>query len=327
MLTNSLVVLKIVLCYLDGHGIIKIRKGVLQDIMAGISEITKQLGVTPTPLDSIRRKYIKELSKYTGRETIAYYSGWLSKQNNVPGIEIDDSDMTGLMEVVRGLKCNKGLDLIMHTPGGNPTAAESMVKYLRSKFNNDIRIIVPHLAMSAGTMIACSGKEIIMGKHSSLGPIDPQFNGIPAYSIKKEFEDAKEELSKNPSSAIYWKLKLEKYPAAYLNIALDSIDLAEQLVREWLETCMFETDQDKQKKIDKIVKSLNEHESSKSHGRHFDIDFCNSIGLKIFRLEDDQKLQDKVLSVHHAFTLTFNQSNAVKIIENNMTGSMINCVG
>lgn len=294
--------------------------------MAGISDITKQLGTTPTPLDIIRGKYLKELSKYTDRETIAYYSGWLSKPANVPGVEIDDGDMAGFMEAVHGLKCDKGLDLILHTPGGNPTAAESIVKYLRSKFNSDIRIIVPHLAMSAGTMIACSGKEIVMGKHSSLGPIDPQFNGIPAYSIKKEFEDAKEELSANPNSAMYWKLKLEKYPAAFLKIALDSIDLSEILVQEWLETCMFKNDDDKQKKVAKVVKSLNEHEASKSHGRHLDVDFCESIGLKIIRLENDQKLQDKVLSVHHAFTLTFNNSSAIKIIENNIGGTTINCV-
>lgn len=294
--------------------------------MAGISDITKQLGTTPTPLDIIRGKYLKDLSRYTGRETIAYYSGWLSKPANVPGVEIDDGDMAGFMEAVHGLKCDRGLDLVLHTPGGNPTAAESIVKYLRSKFCNDIRIVVPHLAMSAGTMIACSGKEIIMGKHSSLGPIDPQFNGIPAYSIKKEFEDAKEELSVNPNSAMYWKLKLEKYPAAFLKIALDSIDLSEILVQEWLGTCMFKNDDDKQKKVAKVVKSLNEHEASKSHGRHLDVDFCENIGLKIVRLESDQKLQDKVLSVHHAFTLTFNNSPAIKIIENNIGGTTINCV-
>lgn len=294
--------------------------------MTGISDITKQLGTTPTPLDIIRGKYLKELSKYTGRETIAYYSGWLSKPANVPGVEIDDSDMAGFMEAVHGLKCNRGLDLILHTPGGNPTAAESIVKYLRSKFNNDIRIIVPHLAMSAGTMIACSGKEIIMGKHSSLGPIDPQFNGIPAYSIKKEFEDAKKELSTEPSSIMYWKLKLEKYPAAFLKIALDSIDLSEILIQEWLETCMFKDDNNNQKKIANIVKNLNEHEASKSHGRHLDVDFCEGIGLKIIRLETDQKLQDKVLSVHHAFTLTFNNSPAIKIIENNIGGNTVNCI-
>lgn len=290
--------------------------------MASITEILQELGSTPGPLDVVRSKYIKELSKYTNRNTIVYYSGWLNKQD-APNTDINDSDMAGFMEAVKGLDCEKGLDLILHTPGGNPTAAESIVKYLRKKFNNDIRIIVPHMAMSAGTMIACSGKSIVMGKHSSLGPIDPQFNGIPAYSIKKEFEQAKEEVMNNPNTIMYWKIQLEKYPAAFLNIAINSIDLSEDLVKEWLGTCMFDTKEDKEK-INKIVKGLNENERSKSHGRHLDADFCIKLGLKIEQLEDDQEFQDKVLSVHHALILTFNNSQtAVKIIENNVGGRMV----
>ena len=54
----------------------------------------------------------------------------------------------------------------------------------------DIRVIVPHMAMSAGTMIACSSREIIMGKESSLGPIDPQYHNVPAQGVLKEFERA-----------------------------------------------------------------------------------------------------------------------------------------
>lgn len=290
--------------------------------MASITEILKEIGSVPGPLDVIRRKYIKELSDYTGRNTIVYYSGWLSKQD-APNIDINDLDMTGFMEAVKGLNCKKWLDLIIHTPGGNPMAAESIVKYLRNKFNNDIRIIVPHLAMSAGTMIACSGKSIVMGKHSSLGPIDPQFNGIPAYSIKKEFEQAKQEVTNDPNTIMYWRIQLEKYPAAFLNMAISSIELSEVLVKEWLGTCMFDAAKDS-KVIDKIVKGLNENENSKSHGRHFDLDFCSKLGLKIEKLEDDQELQDKVLSIHHAMTLTFNSSPAaVKIIENNQDGTMV----
>ena len=173
--------------------------------MAGFSDIQKELGVTPSQLDVIRRKYIKQLATYTKRNVIVYYSGWLSKPG-IPGVDINDLDMAGFMENVKDIDCSKGLDLILHTPGGNPTAAESIVKYLRIKFNNDIRVIVPHLAMSAGTMIACSGKEIIMGKHSSLGPVDPQLNGLPAYSVKKEFEEAKNDLLKNPNNVPYLSL-------------------------------------------------------------------------------------------------------------------------
>ena len=289
--------------------------------MAGFSDIQKELGVTPSQLDVIRRKYIKQLATYTKRNVIVYYSGWLSKPG-IPGVDINDLDMAGFMENVKDIDCSKGLDLILHTPGGNPTAAESIVKYLRIKFNNDIRVIVPHLAMSAGTMIACSGKKIIMGKHSSLGPVDPQLNGLPAYSVKKEFEEAKNDLLKNPNNVPYWSLQLQKYPPGFLNVAIDSINLSSELVKEWLGTCMFDKDIDKEKIIN-IVNGLNEHDNSKTHGRHFDVQFCKKLGLKITLLEDDPKLQDKVLSIHHSMMLTFNSSNAVKIIENNEKGTMI----
>ncbi len=289
--------------------------------MAGFSDIQKELGVTPSQSDVIRRKYIKQLATYTKRNVIVYYSGWLSKPG-IPGVDINDLDMAGFMENVKDIDCSKGLDLILHTPGGNPTAAESIVKYLRIKFNNDIRVIVPHLAMSAGTMIACSGKEIIMGKHSSLGPVDPQLNGLPAYSVKKEFEEAKNDLLKNPNNVPYWSLQLQKYPPGFLNVAIDSINLSSELVKEWLGTCMFDKDTDKEKIIN-IVNGLNEHDNSKTHGRHFDVQFCKKLGLKITLLEDDPKLQDKVLSIHHSMMLTFNSSNAVKIIENNEKGTMI----
>ena len=106
-------------------------------------------------LDFIRRKYIKKLSKKAGRNVIAYYSGWLQK----PGIgnaEINDDDKNGFMATIHGLDRTKGLDLLLHTPGGNLTATESIVDYLRKMFGNDIRAIIPQIAMSAGTMIACS---------------------------------------------------------------------------------------------------------------------------------------------------------------------------
>lgn len=59
------------------------------------------------------------------------------------------------------------------------------------------------MAMSAGTMIACSCKEILMGKQSSLGPVDPQIYGVPAKSVIEEFELAKKEIEENPKSTPY----------------------------------------------------------------------------------------------------------------------------
>lgn len=290
--------------------------------MAGWDDILKELNETMSKSDYVRRKYLKRLSEYTGRNAIAYYSAFLNRPK-ADNLDINDLDMTGFMNALKGMDCSKGLDLIMHTPGGSAAAAEAIISYLRKKFDNNIRVIVPQMAMSAGTMMACAAKEIIMGKQSSLGPIDPQFNGIPAYNIKMEFEEAKTDLAKNPKNAQYWAIKLQQYPAAFLKTAIDAIQLSGQLVREWLETGMFEGEA-AENTINTIVSKLNEHDDSKTHGRHFNIDFCKKIGLKIRELESDSELQDAVLSVHHAYMLALGGSDCTKIIESQNGKAVIN---
>lgn len=270
----------------------------------------------PSAYDVVRYKYLEKLAKYTGRNVISYYSGWLTRPtawNN----DINDLDTQGFMGAVNGLDCNKGLDLILHTPGGSPTAAESIVNYLRSKFS-DIRVIIPQMAMSAGTMIACSGNCIIMGLHSSLGPVDPQINGIPAYNIINEFEQAKKDLASNSNNISYWKLVLDKYRPAMVKLAYDSIELSNELLNKWLSDYMFSDLKGKRKTdvIKKISSNLNENNNSKTHGRHFNIDFCKDIGLKVERLEDDDNFQDIILSLHHANMLSISSAPVVKIIEN-----------
>ena len=261
-------------------------------------------------VDELREKYIKLLSQQTGRNVIAYYSGWL-KPGKTQNIDINDSDITGVMNSIKGLDCSKGLDLILHTPGGNPTATEGIVKYLHSKFNN-IRVIIPQMAMSAGTMLACSASEIVMGKHSCLGPIDPQYGGIPAYNIITEFREAKTDLDNNAASKSYWDMQLKKYPAAFFYTVLDSIRLSSVLATEWLTNYMFADEENGTAK--KIVAKLNAN--NKSHSRHFTFDFCKDLGLKVTALEDDQNLQEAVLSVHHSFIITMDATAATKLIEN-----------
>lgn len=267
-------------------------------------------------LDELRSKYLDKLSKLTGRNVIAYYSAWL--QGRTDNIDINDSDITGFMNAIKAMDCSKGLDLILHTPGGNPTATEGIVKYLHKKFGNDIRVVVPQMAMSAGTMLACSSKEIVMGAHSCLGPIDPQFSGIPAYNIISEFKEAKADLDLHENTKNYWELQLKKYPAAFFYSVMDAIKLSSELVDNWLQEYMFYniSKTEAKKKTKQILSKLNAN--NKSHSRHFSVDFCKEIGLNIMELESDQELQEAILSVHHAFIITIDGTNTSKIIENNL---------
>ena len=165
--------------------------------------------------DVVRRKYLKKLHEYTGRNVIIYYSGWLQKQG-LKGVEVNDADKNGFMSVIHRLDRDLGLDLILHTPGGDIAATESLVSYLRSMFGTDIRVIVPQLAMSAGTMISCSAKQIIMGKESSLGPVDPQIGGMPAHGVVEEFKRAHAEVKADASKIPIWQPIIAKYNPTFI---------------------------------------------------------------------------------------------------------------
>ena len=88
------------------------------------------------------------------------------------------------------------------------------------------------------------------------------------------------------------------------------------MATNWLQTGMFASDPTAQQAVPKIVSELGDHAISRSHGRHLSIDYCQKLGLKIVALETDQKLQDAVLTVHHAMIHTLGATTAFKIIEN-----------
>lgn len=276
------------------------------------------------PFDEVRRQYLTNLYSITGRNTILYATAWTQtgKQVGSPEtISITDEDIQGLMEVVHGLK-GKSLDLILHSPGGSIEAAEAFVTYLRTKFS-DIRVIIPQAAMSAATMISCSANKILMGKHSSLGPIDPQFvlqtqlgrQMVPAQAILDQFDMAKKE-SQDPKKLGAWMAILGQYGPALLVQCDNSLKLSRQLVNDWIYKYMF--DNKKRKTAKKISAYLANHKNFKTHGRHIDRTQAKKIGLIIEDLEADQQLQDAVLSVFHATTHTFSGTGAIKIIENHL---------
>jgi len=155
-----------------------------------------------------------------------------------------------------GMDWTKGLTLILHTPGGDPNAAETIVQYLWSKFDY-IEVIVPTYAMSAGTMIALATDKIIMGRQSQLGPIDPQFiigNGsVSAYSIKAQFEAAKADIVGNPTNPSYahlWAPILQSMGLGLHQQAIAALNHSEDLVKSWLEMRIKSRKADRQRVVE-----------------------------------------------------------------------------
>lgn len=79
---------------------------------------------------------------------------------------------------------------------------------------------------------------------------------------------------------------------------------------------MFKNDAKGAAKVDSIITELGDHALTKSHARHLSAARCKSMGLKVRMMEDDQDLQDAILSVHHACIHTLSSTGAYKIIEN-----------
>jgi ClpP class serine protease len=95
-------------------------------------------------------------------------------------IDIDDSQ--GVLRAIRETPAGKTIEIILHTPGGLVLAASQIARALR---DHDGRVVavVPHYAMSGGTLIALAADEIVIDRHVALGPVDPQLGQYPAASL------------------------------------------------------------------------------------------------------------------------------------------------
>lgn len=290
--------------------------------MPSWSDIYNEINLLPqaNKFDALNKKtlgFLDAISKKTERNIISYYSSFLNPyRQDCPDHPINDNDKNALMQAVYNLDKSKGLDLVLHTPGGDIAATESIIDYLHSIFNGNIRAIIPQMAMSAGSMIALSCNSIMMGKQSCLGPIDPQLGGVACGAVIGEFEKAKNEISTFPASIPLWQVIISKYTPTFLISCQKALDWSETLADKWIK----EPNPDKKLKI---IKAFTDHEDSKTHSRHFSKDKCKELGLNIEDMESDQELQDLILSLHHCYMIMLDITAIAKAVQNNIGASYL----
>lgn len=279
--------------------------------MACWSDIINETNQQADPISFLNDKrmaLLEDISRHTGRNVITYYSSWL-KGYTTEYQSINDDDKNAFMQAVYKLDKSKGLDLILHTPGGDIAATESIIDYLHSIFEKNIRAIVPQIAMSAGTMIALSSERIMMGKQSSLGPIDPQIGGVACGAVLDEFNQAKEDVKKDISSLGLWQVIISKYNPTFLVACARAQEWSTELAEKWIKDGPH-------KKT--IIETFSDHTSNKSHSRHISKNKCKEVGLNIEDMENDHDLQDLILTLHHCYMIFFDKTIVVKAIENNI---------
>jgi ClpP class serine protease len=97
-------------------------------------------------------------------------------------IDVNDAE-----EVIRAIHLtddNVPIDLVLHTPGGLVLASLQIARAIQAH-KGKVTVLVPHYAMSGGTLIALAADEIVMDSHAVLGPVDPQLGEYPAASLVK----------------------------------------------------------------------------------------------------------------------------------------------
>ncbi|MGE5198088.1 MAG: SDH family Clp fold serine proteinase [Rhodospirillaceae bacterium] len=143
----------------------------------------------PSRLAAARADLLDHLQQQRKSRVIAM----IQRQDTVSlfGVSVSSSigivDSEAILRAIRLTPPDEPIDLILHTPGGLVLAAEQIAHALVER-PGKVTVIVPHYAMSGGTLIALTADELIMDPNAVLGPVDPQIGDMPAASIVKLLE-------------------------------------------------------------------------------------------------------------------------------------------
>jgi ClpP class serine protease len=145
--------------------------------------------ITQRMLATRRYRAIRKLERARGSRVITL----IHRQESISllGIPlrrfIDVEDSEAVLRAVRLTPDTVPIDLVAHTPGGLVLASEQIARALH-RHPAKVTVLVPHYAMSGGTLLALAADEIVMDENAVLGPVDPQIGQWPAASIIKAVE-------------------------------------------------------------------------------------------------------------------------------------------
>lgn len=272
-----------------------------------------------------RKHQLNRISQIRNRDILVFASDFT--KGNAP-ISISFEDLLPIKDQSSNLHGN-ALDLILETPGGSGEVAEDIVKLLRNKYD-DIAIIVPGWAKSAGTIIAMSCDDILMEPASALGPIDAQIarNGkvFSADALLKGMKEIKNEVQDSGILNMAYVPILQDISPGELQSAQNALDFAKDLVQEWLVKYKFKdwnthsvtnepvTLQDKQQRAHEIATVLAEHSKWLTHGRSIKIKDLEEMKLKIVDYSKNTELFDAIKRYYILLKMTFD-SNIYKVFE------------
>jgi len=155
--------------------------------------------------DGRKELFSKLRNSFDGRALVTFFTSFDF------ATQIDDKDADMLQSVLHNTDLNKGLVLMINSPGGDPLAAERIATICRSySGTKDYWALVPGPAKSAATMICMGASKIIMAPTAELGPVDPQvrvtidseFTYLPADVVTSTYDQLFKDATSGTSTTI-----------------------------------------------------------------------------------------------------------------------------
>ena len=274
-----------------------------------------------------RKAMLSRISEIRGGRDIMVIASDLSA-SRAP-IDIDYTDILVVQDQLANMAGNS-IDIVLEVPGGLGEAVEDIVKIVRKKYES-VGMIVPGHAKGAGTIFAMAGDEILMGRASSLGPIDAQLqlvdgNRFSADAFLEGLEMIKVEAK-----------KLGRLTPAYIpilqNISPGEIQNYEKirtfsrhLVTKWLAEYKFKfwdrhsdggkvTVGERRRKAFEIATALCSHSRWMTRSRSIKVDDLKELCVSVTNYDDNADLSDAITRYYALLRLSFEASASYKIFE------------
>ncbi len=276
-----------------------------------------------------RKRQLRRISELRGNRDILVYAADLDKPNTPPALlSIGYSDLVPFHDQLSNLKGSK-LDLILETGGGSGEVAEDIVRSLHEKYE-EVAVIVPGWAKSAGTIIAMAGDEILIEPASALGPIDAQLSWqgkvFSADALIEGMEKIKREVEESGTLNRAYIPMLQAISPGELQSAENALNFAKTLVTDWLARYKFKnwkthsttgiavTEEEKKLRASKIATTLCDHKKWLTHGRSIKISDLEEMQLRITDYSQQPDLAEAIRRYHTLLQMTFD-SNIYKVFE------------
>lgn len=305
----------------------------LLDIMRDDDEYASIVGAVPRTGDIMAdlKKAITEIEVIRGRPCVCYVANVINTQ--VSKIAIDVSDDLPFNEMIRKIPAHhKKIDIVLVTPGGSGNQISQFVNALRPRFD-EVSFLLPHMCMSAGTLWALSGDEILMDDRAFIGPIDPQVhvkNGgmAPAQSILVLMDTIRDEGQKalqNGGQPPWHYIRLiDTMDPKVIGDAINQSNYSIKLASSYLETYKFKhwvvhsdnrpvTSEERAQRALEVAQQLCSNDFWKSHGHGITQGVANSeLRIKIENTDSVNDLTRALRRLWCLFYYTFDRALITK---------------